>query len=77
VLYRIDEGQWTPATLVPPNLGGVSWVRFEFPWQASRGVHVLETRAVDRAGNMQPFAVPFNELGHMNNVVPRFEVEVV
>ena len=77
VLYRIDEGQWTPATLVPPNLGGVSWVRFEFPWQASRGVHVLETRAIDRAGNMQPFAVPFNELGHMNNVVPRFEVEVV
>jgi len=55
----------------------VSWVRFEFPWQASRGVHVLETRAIDRAGNMQPFVVPFNELGHMNNVVPRFEVEVV
>ena len=66
----------------PRHLGaaqprGVSWVRFEFPWQASRGVHVLETRAIDRAGNMQPFVVPLNELGHMNNVVPRFEVEVV
>jgi DMSO/TMAO reductase YedYZ molybdopterin-dependent catalytic subunit len=77
VMYRIDGNAWLPATIVPPNLGGVSWVRFEFTWQASRGVHVLETRATDRAGNTQPFVVPFNELGHMNNVVPRFEVEVV
>jgi sulfane dehydrogenase subunit SoxC len=77
VEYRIDGGPWQLATLVPPNLGGVSWVRFEFVWKATPGVHVLETRATDRAGNTQPFVVPFNELGHMNNVVPRFEVEVV
>lgn len=77
VEYRIDGGPWRIATILPPRLGRYTWVRFQFEWEAKPGVHVIETRATDNHGNVQPERVPFDALGHMNNSIPRFEVEVV
>jgi hypothetical protein len=76
--YSVDGGKsWQPATLVPPTDLEYAWVRFEFPWEATPGKHVLMTRATDKKGEAQPDTVPFNELGINCNVMPRFQVEVL
>ena len=77
VEYRVDGGRWQRANLWGPNLGKYTWVRFDFPWDAAPGDHVIETRGVDMAGNMQPDAVPFNQLGMANGAVPKFRIRVV
>jgi DMSO/TMAO reductase YedYZ molybdopterin-dependent catalytic subunit len=75
--YSTDEGKsWQTATLLPPADLEYAWVRFEFPWEARPGAHVLMTRATDRRGNTQPPTVPFNQLGILCNAIPRFEVRV-
>ncbi|MEL6372481.1 MAG: molybdopterin-dependent oxidoreductase [Pseudomonadota bacterium] len=77
VEYRIDGGAWREARIVPPNLGKYTWVRFEFPWEAVRGQHVIETRATDNGGQVQPQTVPYNTGGFDFWAVPRFDVKVV
>ncbi len=77
VHYRVDGGAWQEATIRVPNLGRYTWVRFEFPWDAPAGEHLLETRTTDGAGTMQPATVPFNLFGMANNAIPRFRVSVV
>lgn len=47
-----------------------------FPWEATRGTHILATRATDKRGEVQPDTVPFNELGINCNAVPKFVVNV-
>jgi DMSO/TMAO reductase YedYZ molybdopterin-dependent catalytic subunit len=75
--YRIDGGGWQRAEIRGPNLGRYTWVRFDFPWDARPGNHVIETRGVDTAGNMQPETVPLNVLGMANGAIPKFRVQVV
>lgn len=77
VHYRVNGGGWQRAALVPPNLGRYTWVRFEFPWTASAGIHAIETRATDNNGTAQPATYPFNLLGMTNNAIPKFRIEVV
>jgi DMSO/TMAO reductase YedYZ molybdopterin-dependent catalytic subunit len=77
VEVRINGGAWTMATIRPPNLGKYTWVRFELPWAATAGQHVIETRATDMAGTSQPETVPLNTLGMANWAIPKFRVEVV
>ena len=77
VEYRIDGGRWQRANIWGPNLGKYTWVRFDFPWDATVGDHVLETRGIDMANNMQPDTVPFNQLGMANGAIPKFKVRVV
>ena len=56
--YSVDGGKtWQPATLVPPTDLEYAWVRFEFPWEATPGKHVLMTRATDKKGEAQPDTV--------------------
>jgi DMSO/TMAO reductase YedYZ molybdopterin-dependent catalytic subunit len=76
VQWRVDGGPWQKAQLLPPNLGKYTWVRFECPWQATAGEHVLETCGIDNSGQRQPAAVPFNKLGMANGAIPRFLVRV-
>lgn len=77
VEYSVDGGRgWREAKLVPPLDLEYTWVRFEFPWDARPGTHVLMTKATDKRGNTQPDTVPFNELGILCNVTPKFEVKV-
>jgi sulfane dehydrogenase subunit SoxC len=77
VEVRIDGGPWQQATIRPPNLGKYTWVRFDIPWNATAGQHVIETRATDNAGTAQPATVPMNTLGMANWAIPKFRVEVV
>jgi len=74
---RIDGGPWQPAIIRQPNLGRYTWVRFDLPWDARPGDHVIETRGTDVAGNMQPETVPLNMLGMTNNAIPKFKIRVV
>lgn len=74
---RIDGGPWQPAVIRQPNLGRYTWVRFDLPWDARPGDHVIETRGTDTAGNMQPETVPLNILGMANGAIPKFRVRVV
>jgi sulfane dehydrogenase subunit SoxC len=77
VEYSPDGGAtWREAKLVPPLDLEYAWVRFEFPWDAKPGTYVLMTRATDKKDNTQPERVPFNEMGILCNVMPRFEVRV-
>jgi sulfane dehydrogenase subunit SoxC len=77
VEYSIDGGNtWQDATLVEPTGLPYSRVRFEFPWDATPGTHVLATRATDQQGNVQPERVPRNQLGILCNAIAKFEVEV-
>ncbi|MDX2258353.1 MAG: molybdopterin-dependent oxidoreductase [Hyphomicrobiaceae bacterium] len=76
VEFRIDGGSWEMATLVPPNLGKYTWVRFEFPWDAKAGQHVIETRTTDNKGTTQPEQIPLNSLGMANWSIPKFRIEV-
>ncbi len=77
VQYRIDGGGWQRATVWGPNLGKYTWVRFDFPWDATPGDHVIETRGIDMARNVQPERVPFNQLGMANGAIPKFKIRVV
>ncbi|MCX7683897.1 MAG: molybdopterin-dependent oxidoreductase [Acetobacteraceae bacterium] len=77
VHVRVDGGPWQPAQIRPPNLGKYTWVRFEFPWEATPGRHVIETRTTDTTGYMQPETVPMNILGMAHGGIPKFRIEVV
>lgn len=77
VEYRHNGGGWQQATLLQPNLGKYTWVRFEFPWDATAGQHVIETRTTDNADVTQPESIPLNTLGMANWSIPKFKIEVV
>jgi DMSO/TMAO reductase YedYZ molybdopterin-dependent catalytic subunit len=77
VEYSVDGGAtWKEAKLVEPTGLPYSRVRFEFPWNATPGTHVLATRATDGQGNVQPESVALNKLGILCNAIAKFEVEV-
>lgn len=77
VEYSVDGGNsWREATLIEPSNLPYSRVRFEFPWNATPGTHVLATRATDKRGNVQPQRVPLNKLGILCNAIAKFQVEV-
>jgi DMSO/TMAO reductase YedYZ molybdopterin-dependent catalytic subunit len=77
VEYSVDGGEtWKNAKLVEPRGLPYSRVRFEFPWNATPGTHVLASRATDGQGNVQPETVALNALGILCNAIAKFEVEV-
>lgn len=53
VQVSLDAGRtWQVANLRRP-LGSLTWVLWEYSWQATPGAHVLVVRAVDLRGNVQ------------------------
>ena len=74
---RINGRNWQPARLTKPFSTRFSWVRFEIPWKATTGRHLIETRVTDAAGNQQPTDVPFNAGGFNFWAIPKFHVDVV
>ncbi|MDQ7879211.1 molybdopterin-dependent oxidoreductase [Microbacterium sp. QXD-8] len=52
VEVRIDEGEWTPATLATA-ISDDTWVQWSFPWTATTGDHVIQCRATSKAGEVQ------------------------
>ena len=67
VQWSADGGAtWSDAALTTPQ-SQYSWVRFAFDWRATRGEHILMTRATGAAGDTQPERVPFNAKGYVFN----------
>ncbi|WP_051797263.1 molybdopterin-dependent oxidoreductase [Catenuloplanes japonicus] len=60
VEVQIDDGDWQPATVLPPPTGD-TWVQWRLPWSPVPGGHTLRVRATDRAGTVQTSdrATPF------------------
>ncbi|WP_112266591.1 sulfite oxidase [Lentzea terrae] len=68
VSVSIDGRTWRRAT--PVSRG--SWTRWQIPWQATPGEHVLRVRADD-----QPDSTPYNTQGYLFGAVVRHPVTVV
>jgi DMSO/TMAO reductase YedYZ molybdopterin-dependent catalytic subunit len=53
VQIRVDDGEWLDA-----ELGGVpsndTWAQWVYRWTGEPGSHVIEARAIDKAGEVQP-----------------------
>ncbi len=64
VEYGVDGGRWREAAIFGPNLPGAG-ARWSFPWDARPGRHEVRIRATDEAGNVQPDAVGWNDLGYL------------
>ncbi len=71
-----DGGRtWRPATLLD-DLGPRAWRQFVWHWEATPGDHLLASRAVDLAGNIQPAAVAFNQKGYLMNAIELLPLRV-
>ncbi len=68
VEVSVDGGEWQEAAIVE-EAGPRSWVRFEFPWTAEAGEHVLRSRATDQIALQQPESVPWNAKGYGMNAI--------
>jgi Mo-co oxidoreductase dimerisation domain len=52
---QIDGGPWVPATLDRREEAEFAWKIWSLEWQnPSPGEHTIVSRAIDRAGNIQP-----------------------
>jgi hypothetical protein len=53
VQIRVDDGEWLDA-----ELGGVpstdTWAQWVYRWTGEPGSYVVEARAIDKAGEIQP-----------------------
>jgi DMSO/TMAO reductase YedYZ molybdopterin-dependent catalytic subunit len=55
VEVRIDEGEWTPATLTEGEGSEYAWTFWTYDWGTpSPGEHTVTSRATDTDGNVQP-----------------------
>lgn len=52
VEVKIDEGDWTPATLSAP-INEDTWVQWFLEWDATPGTHYVAVRAVNKNGDLQ------------------------
>jgi DMSO/TMAO reductase YedYZ molybdopterin-dependent catalytic subunit len=71
----VDDGRtWAAATLDPPDGHRWAWRRWELPWTATPGGHVLLARAVAADGEQQPLDQAWNRGGFANNAAQRVPV---
>jgi DMSO/TMAO reductase YedYZ molybdopterin-dependent catalytic subunit len=73
-----DDGgaTWQPAQWTSGE-ARYAWRSWEFHWQASTpGPVLLQSRAQDAAGNTQPDAARWNDLGYCNNSIQTIHVTV-
>lgn len=73
VEVSVDGENWEEAEITE-EAGRLSWVRFEYPWEAEAGDVTLRSRATDERGFEQPEEVPWNAKGYGMNAI--FEVPV-
>lgn len=66
---------WSEAPIVL-EAGPLSWVRFEYPWQATTGTALLRSRAYDERGLTQPDSVPWNANGYQMNAVEEVAISI-
>lgn len=71
-----DGGEtWAEAQIVE-EAGRLSWVRFEYAWEAGSGEAVLGSRATDERGLQQPRDVTWNAKGYGMNAIYNVPVTV-
>ncbi len=76
VEWSDDQGaSWYLANLGKQNYK-YGWVRFEFNWTATPGMHSLKTRATDSEGITQPRTIPFNKGGYLFNTTHAHPIKV-
>ncbi|MBX2837181.1 MAG: sulfite oxidase [Gammaproteobacteria bacterium] len=68
-----DNHQWRDAEL-GERLGKYAWTPWSIDWQPSPGKHIIECRATDAEGNVQPEQAPWNARGFCNNATHAVEV---
>ncbi len=66
---------WQEATITM-EAGRLSWVRFEYQWDATAGQTTLMSRATDERGLTQPDEVPWNAKGYQMNAIDPVAVTV-
>ncbi|MGX1671493.1 sulfite oxidase [Streptomyces sp. NPDC055400] len=71
-----DGATWSEAALDgdPSPRQAAAWLRWQAPWTAVPGTHVLGARATDATGRTQPLTQPWNRGGFANNLVQRIPV---
>lgn len=76
VHYSLDGGEhWRQAAIHGPNLPG-AWARWSFIWDAAPGKRDLLVRAEDEAGNAQPDATNWNDLGYLYDGIAGHPIQV-
>jgi DMSO/TMAO reductase YedYZ molybdopterin-dependent catalytic subunit len=53
VEVQVDGGSWSPANLITPPVGPLTWVLWRFDWQVTPGRHTFRVRATDGKGTPQ------------------------
>ncbi len=53
VEVQVDGGPWSPANLVTPPLGPLTWVLWRYDWPVAPGRHTFRVRATDGKGALQ------------------------
>ena len=72
----LDGGKtWAPAAL-SGAAHRYAWRRWELPWTAASGAHVIMARATDSLGRVQPSAKPRDPQGYRWNVIHAVRVAV-
>ena len=76
VEVSVDDGStWSEAQL-GEAASPYAWRTWMFVWNATRGTHLLQVRASDAKGNVQPAVQEWNFGGYGNNGVQRVNVLV-
>ncbi len=77
-ISRVDisvDGIWHDAALTAPD-SKYAWTRWHFIWDAKPGEHVLQCRATDANGQVQPLEARWDNQGFGNNGVQAVKVSV-
>ena len=69
------NGQWEEAEITG-QVGKFAWTGWKFNWDAKPGEHILQCRASDESGDIQPINPPWDLGGFGNNAVQTVKVFV-
>jgi len=77
VEVSVDGGaKWKDAQLTPQNLN-YAWRLWKLNWTPPRpGYYTILSRAMDSAGNVQPFVAEWNPSGYLYNAIDRVGITV-
>ena len=70
------DGVWQVANLEPASASRYAWRGWTAHWDAAPGEHVLQCRATDANGVVQPAVAPWDVGGFGNNAPHKVEVTV-
>lgn len=77
VEVSFDSGRtWKKANLREPNLP-YAWTRWDISFDATPGEYLLQARATDSNGNIQPTSVPWNLGGLLYGAVVNHPIKVI